>query len=310
MTAADVLHRVWQTLVVCIGISLITFLLLHVVGDPVLLLAPQSASDADLALLREKMGLNRPLWTQYASFLAGAVRGDFGRSLFSEDAVFALILERMPATLELTFAGLLVGIAVALPLGVVGAIRRGSLLDRLCTVGAVAGQAMPIFWLGIMLIILFAVKLRVLPASGRGTLAHLILPAITLGVYLAPLTMRLTRSGMLDVLTQDYIRTARAKGVGERVLLFKHALRNAAIPIVTIIGVQFGRLLGGAVVTETVFAWPGVASLAVKAIRTYDYPVVQGAVVLLALVIVIVNLLTDVAVTWLDPRVRLSDEHA
>jgi peptide/nickel transport system permease protein len=292
--------------VVCIGISLITFLLLHVVGDPVLLLAPQSASEADLALLREKMGLNRPLWAQYASFLAGAVRGDFGRSLFSEDAVFALILERMPATLELTFAGLLVGIAVALPLGVVGAIRRGSLLDRLCTVGAVAGQAMPIFWLGIMLIILFAVKLRVLPASGRGTLAHLLLPAVTLGVYLAPLTMRLTRSGMLDVLTQDYIRTARAKGVGERVLLFKHALRNAAIPIVTIVGVQFGRLLGGAIVTETVFAWPGVASLAVKAIRTYDYPVVQGAVVLLALVIVLVNLLTDVAVTWLDPRVRLT----
>jgi peptide/nickel transport system permease protein len=309
VTPAYVLHRVWQTLVVCIGISLITFLLLHVVGDPVLLLAPQSASEADLALLREKMGLNRPLWTQYASFLAGAVRGDFGRSLFSEDAVFALILERMPATLELTFAGLLVGIAVALPLGVVGAIRRGSLLDRLCTVGAVAGQAMPIFWLGIMLIILFAVKLRVLPASGRGTFAHLLLPAITLGVYLAPLTMRLTRSGMLDVLTQDYIRTARAKGVGERVLLFKHALRNAAIPIVTIIGVQFGRLLGGAIVTETVFAWPGVASLAVKAIRTYDYPVVQGAVVLLALVIVLVNLLTDVAITWLDPRVRLSEEH-
>jgi ABC-type dipeptide/oligopeptide/nickel transport system permease component len=309
VTPAYVLHRVWQTLVVCIGISLITFLLLHVVGDPVLLLAPQSASEADLALLREKMGLNRPLWAQYASFLAGAVRGDFGRSLFSEDAVFALILERMPATLELTFAGLLVGIAVALPLGVVGAIRRGSLLDRLCTVGAVAGQAMPIFWLGIMLIILFAVKLRVLPASGRGTFAHLLLPAVTLGVYLAPLTMRLTRSGMLDVLTQDYIRTARAKGVGERVLLFKHALRNAAIPIVTIVGVQFGRLLGGAIVTETVFAWPGVASLAVKAIRTYDYPVVQGAVVLLALVIVLVNLLTDVAVTWLDPRVRLSEEH-
>jgi peptide/nickel transport system permease protein len=156
-----------------------------------------------------------------------------------------------------------------------------------------------------MLIILFAVKLRVLPASGRGTLAHLILPAITLGVYLAPLTMRLTRSGMLDVLTQDYIRTARAKGVVERVVLFKHALRNAAIPIVTILGIQFGRLLGGAIVTETVFAWPGVASLAVKAIRTYDYPVVQGSVVFLALLIVVVNLLTDLAVAWIDPRIRL-----
>jgi ABC-type dipeptide/oligopeptide/nickel transport system permease component len=305
-----VARRLVRALFVCLGISLITFALLHVVGNPVLLLLPQSASDEDVRLLKEKLGLDRPLWAQYAVFLGGALRGDFGQSLFTQESALALIWERMPATLELTFAGMLVGLAIAIPLGVVSAIRRGSLTDRLCTVGAVAGQAMPIFWLGIMLIILFAVIWRILPASGRGTPAHLILPAITLGAYLAPLTMRLTRSGMLDVLTQDYIRTARAKGVGERVLLFKHALRNAAIPIVTILGVQFGRLLGGAVVTETVFAWPGVASLAVKAIRTYDYPVVQGAVVLLALLIVLANLLTDIAVTWLDPRIRLEDRGA
>jgi ABC-type dipeptide/oligopeptide/nickel transport system permease component len=305
-----VARRLVRALFVCLGISLITFALLHVVGNPVLLLLPQSASDEDVRLLKEKLGLDRPLWAQYAVFLGGALRGDFGQSLFTQESALALIWERMPATLELTFAGMLVGLAIAIPLGVVSAIRRGSLTDRLCTVGAVAGQAMPIFWLGIMLIILFAVIWRVLPASGRGTPAHLILPAITLGAYLAPLTMRLTRSGMLDVLTQDYIRTARAKGVGERVLLFKHALRNAAIPIVTILGVQFGRLLGGAVVTETVFAWPGVASLAVKAIRTYDYPVVQGSVVLLALLIVLANLLTDIAVTWLDPRIRLEDRGA
>ena len=305
-----VARRLVRALFVCLGISLITFALLHVVGDPVLLLLPQSASDEDVRLLKEKLGLDRPLWAQYAVFLGGALRGDFGQSLFTQESAFALIWERMPATLELTFAGMLVGLTIAIPLGVVSAIRRGSLTDRLCTVGAVAGQAMPIFWLGIMLIILFAVIWRVLPASGRGTPAHLILPAITLGAYLAPLTMRLTRSGMLDVLTQDYIRTARAKGVGERVLLFKHALRNAAIPIVTILGVQFGRLLGGAVVTETVFAWPGVASLAVKAIRTYDYPVVQGSVVLLALLIVLANLLTDIAVTWLAPRIRLEDRGA
>jgi len=305
-----VARRLVRALFVCLGISLITFALLHVVGDPVLLLLPQSASDEDVRLLKEKLGLDRPLWAQYAVFLGGALRGDFGQSLFTQESALALIWERMPATLELTFAGMLVGLAIAIPLGVVSAIRRGSLTDRLCTVGAVAGQAMPIFWLGIMLIILFAVIWRVLPASGRGTPAHLILPAITLGAYLAPLTMRLTRSGMLDVLTQDYIRTARAKGVGERVVLFKHALRNAAIPIVTILGVQFGRLLGGAVVTETVFAWPGVASLAVKAIRTYDYPVVQGSVVLLALLIVLANLLTDIAVTWLDPRIRLEDRGA
>ena len=303
-------RRVVRALFVCFGISLITFALLHVVGDPVLLLLPQNASDEDVVLLKGKLGLDQPLWYQYGRFLGGAVRGDFGQSLFTQDSALALILERMPATLELTFAGMLVGVLIAVPLGVISAIRRGSLADRLCTVGAVAGQAMPIFWLGIMLIILFAVMLRWLPASGRGGLAHLVLPSITLGAYLAPLTMRLTRSGMLDVLTQDYIRTARAKGVGERWVLYKHALRNAAIPIVTILGVQFGRLLGGAIVTETVFAWPGVASLAVKAIRTYDYPVVQGTVVLLALLIVLANLIADVLVTWLDPRIRLEDTHA
>jgi ABC-type dipeptide/oligopeptide/nickel transport system permease component len=305
-----VARRLLRAVVVCLGISLITFALLHVVGNPVLLLLPQNASDEDVKLLKEKLGLDRALWVQYLVFLGDAVRGDFGQSLFTQESAVSLILERMPATLELTLAGMLVGLGIAIPLGVVSAIRRGSVTDRLCTVGAVAGQAMPIFWLGIMLMILFAVTWRVLPASGRGTPAHLVLPAITLGAYLAPLTMRLTRSGMLDVLTQDYIRTARAKGVGERVLLFKHALRNAAIPIVTILGVQFGRLLGGAIVTETVFAWPGVASLAVKAIRTYDYPVVQGAVLLLALVIVLVNVFTDIAVTWLDPRIRLEEGRA
>jgi ABC-type dipeptide/oligopeptide/nickel transport system permease component len=302
---AYVIHRLGQALVVCVGISLITFLLLHVVGNPVLLLLPQDASDADVALMKQKLGLDRPLWAQYAAFVLDALRGDFGRSLFTQESALALVLERMPATLELTVAGLLVAVTVAIPLGIVAAVRRGSLTDRLCTVGAVAGQAMPIFWLGIMLIILFAVKLRVLPASGRGTLAHLVLPAITLGAYLAPLTMRLTRSEMLDVLTQDYIRTARAKGVRDAVLLGKHALRNAAIPLVTIVGLQFGRLLGGAVVTESVFAWPGVASLAVKAIRTYDYPVVQGAVVFMALLIVLVNVATDVTIAYLDPRIRL-----
>jgi ABC-type dipeptide/oligopeptide/nickel transport system permease component len=299
-----VVHRLLQAGLVCVGISLITFLLLHVVGNPVLLLLPQDASEQDVALLRAKLGLDRPLAAQYGIFLAGAVRGDFGTSLFVQAPALALIWERMPATLELTLAGLAVAILIAIPLGVLSAVRRFSLLDHLATVGAVAGQAMPIFWLGIMLIVLFAVKLHWLPASGRGGPAHLLLPAVTLGAYLAPLTMRLTRSGMLDILSQDYIRTARAKGVRERWVLFKHALRNAAIPLVTIIGFQFGRVLGGAIVTETVFAWPGVASLAVKSIRTYDYPVVQAAVVLLALIIVAVNLVTDVVIAYLDPRIR------
>jgi len=300
----DLVHRLAQAAVVCLGISLITFLLLHVVGNPVLLLLPQDASERDVALLRAKLGLDRSLAVQYAIFLQGALRGDFGTSLFVQAPALGLIWERMPATLELTLAGLAVALAIAIPLGVVSAVRRFSLVDSLATVGAVAGQAMPIFWLGIMLIVLFAVKLQWLPASGRGGPAHLILPALTLGAYLAPLTMRLTRSGMLDILSQDYIRTARAKGLREALVLFKHALRNAAIPLVTIVGFQFGRVLGGAIVTETVFAWPGVASLAVKAIRTYDYPVVQAAVVFLALIIVVVNLVTDLAVGYLDPRIR------
>jgi ABC-type dipeptide/oligopeptide/nickel transport system permease component len=298
------LHRLAKAAVVCLGISLITFLLLHVVGNPVLLLLPQDASDQDVALLRAKLGLDRPLAVQYGIFLRGALRGDFGTSLFVQAPALGLIWERMPATLELTLAGLAVALAIAIPLGVVSAVRRFSLVDSLATVGAVAGQAMPIFWLGIMLIVLFAVKLQWLPASGRGGPAHLVLPALTLGAYLAPLTMRLTRSGMLDILSQDYIRTARAKGLREALILFKHALRNAAVPLVTIVGFQFGRVLGGAIVTETVFAWPGVASLAVKAIRTYDYPVVQAAVVLLALIIVVVNLATDLAIGYLDPRIR------
>jgi ABC-type dipeptide/oligopeptide/nickel transport system permease component len=297
-------RRLVQAVLVCLGISLITFLLLHVVGNPVLLLLPQEASEQDVTLLRAKLGLDRPLAVQYGIFLQGAVRGDFGTSLFVQAPALGLILERMPATIELTLAGLAVAIAIAIPLGVLSAVRRFSVLDNLATVGAVAGQAMPIFWLGIMLIVLFAVKLHWLPASGRGGPAHLVLPALTLGAYLAPLTMRLTRSGMLDILSQDYIRTARAKGVRERWVLFKHALRNAAIPLVTILGFQFGRVLGGAIVTETVFAWPGVASLAVKAIRTYDYPVVQASVVLLALIIVVVNLLTDLVIAYLDPRIR------
>jgi ABC-type dipeptide/oligopeptide/nickel transport system permease component len=299
-----VARRLAQAAVVCVGISLITFLLLHVVGNPVLLLLPQDASERDVTLLTARLGLDRPLGIQYWLFLRGAATGDFGTSLFVQAPALGLILERMPATIELTLAGLGVALVIAIPLGVLSAVRRFSLVDNLATVGAVAGQAMPIFWLGIMLIVLFAVKLHWLPASGRGGLAHLVLPAVTLGAYLAPLTMRLTRSGMLDILSQDYIRTARAKGLRERLVLFKHALRNAAIPLVTIVGFQFGRVLGGAIVTETVFAWPGVASLAVKAIRTYDYPVVQAAVVFLALVIVVVNLLTDVVIGYLDPRIR------
>lgn len=298
-------RRLVRALFVCLGISLITFALLHVVGNPVLLLLPQNASDADVTLLKEKLGLDRPLWIQYAVFLGGALRGDFGQSLFTQESALALIWERMPATLELTLAGMFVGLAIAIPLGVVAAIRRGSVTDRLCTVAAVAGQAMPIFWLGIMLIIIFSVRLKALPASGYGTWQHFVMPAFTLGAFLAPLTMRLVRSGVIEIMNMEYIRTARAKGVAERMVVAKHAFRNACIPIITVLGLQYGQLLGGAIVTETVFAWPGVATLTVDSIRNQDFPVVQCAVVLLALIIVSVNFVVDMIVGLIDPRIRV-----
>ena len=298
-------HQFVQLLVVCLGISIITFLLLHLKGDPVVLLLPLDAGKEQMESFRRLMGFDQPLYVQYLRFLSGAVRGDFGDSLYMKKSAFALVMERMPATLLLTFTGLFISLVMAVPLGIVSAIRRYSLVDNLCTMFAVGGQAMPIFWLGIMLIIIFSVKLRWLPASGAGSWAHMVLPATTLGVFLAPLTMRLVRSGMLEVLSQDYVRTARAKGVSERQVLLKHALRNAAIPVITVIGLQFGQLLGGAIVTETVYAWPGVATYTVTAIRNSDFPVVQAAVFLLALCIVVVNLLVDLLVGLIDPRIRL-----
>ena len=299
-----ILKRLAEAVVVCIGISVITFLLLHVAGDPVALLLSLEAKAEDAVLLRQSLGLDQPLYVQYWIFVKGLMRLDFGQSLFIREPALDLVLERFPATLELTMAGMLVAVLISIPLGVVAAVRRYSLLDNLCTVFAVSGQAMPIFWLGLMLIIFFAVQVRLLPASGRGTLLHLIMPAITLGASLAPITMRMTRSKMLDILSQEYVRTARAKGLHEKTVLFRHAFLNACIPIVTILGVQFGRLLGGAIVTETVFAWPGLGSLAVSAIRNFDYPLAQAAILMMALIVVLVNLFVDIVVGYLDPRIR------
>ena len=299
-----ILKRLGEAVLVCFGISVITFLLLHVAGDPVQLLLSIEAKAEDAAVLRKSLGLDRPLYVQYGIFLKGLLQLDFGTSLFIRESAFSLVMERFPATVQLTVAGMLIALVIAVPLGVVAAIRRYSLLDNLCTALAVSGQAMPIFWLGLMLIIFFAVQLRLLPASGRGTFLHLLMPAFTLGASLAPITMRMTRSKMLDILSADYIRTARAKGLREQVVLFRHALRNASIPIVTILGLQFGRLLGGAIVTEAVFAWPGLGTLALSAIRNFDYPLAQACILTMAFIIVIVNLGVDVLVGWLDPRVR------
>ena len=294
-----------QLVVVIIGISLLAFSILHVIGDPVLLLLPQNAGKEEYERYHKILGLDQPVYIQYWKFVSRAVVGDFGKSWYTSTPAFTLVLERMPPTLYLTFAGLAAAMLIALPLGIVAALRRHSFVDNLCTMLAVAGQAMPIFWLGIMLIIVFAVRLKALPASGYGTWQHFLMPAFSLGAFLAPITMRLVRSGVIEVMNMEYIKTARAKGVAERMVVIKHAFRNACIPVITVVGLQFGQLLGGAIVTETVFAWPGVATLTVESIRNQDFPVVQCAVVLLALVIVTVNLIVDVIVGLIDPRIRV-----
>jgi len=294
-----------QLVIVIIGISLMSFAILHVLGDPVLLLLPQNAGHEEFERYRKLLGLDQPLAVQYWKFVSRAVLGDFGKSWYADTPAFSLVLERMPPTIYLTLAGLAVALALALPLGILAALNRHSFIDNLCTAVAVAGQALPLFWLGIMLIIVMSVWLKLLPASGYGTWQHFLMPAFCLGAFLAPLTMRLVRSGIIEVMGMEYIKTARAKGVAERLVVAKHAFRNACIPVITVLGLQFGQLLGGAVITETVFAWPGVATLTVESIRNQDFPVVQCAVVLLALIIVLVNLVVDVVVGLIDPRIRV-----
>ena len=298
-------RRLLQSLVVLLGVSFVVFFILHLTGDPALVLLPPDASPEDVRRFREVMGFNDPFFVQYGRFLAGALRGDFGQSIRHGESAFHLVAERMPATFELAGAALLIALVLAIPAGIVSAVRRNSLLDYVSTVVALLGQSMPTFWLGIMLILLFSVQFHLLPSSGRGTLEHLVLPAVTLGLFTTARITRLTRSGMLEVLGQDYIRTARAKGVSDPPVVWKHALKNAAIPIVTIVGIELGTLLGGAVITETIFAWPGVGRLSVQAIANRDYPVVQAAVFLLATTFVVVNLMVDVVYTYLDPRIRL-----
>jgi ABC-type dipeptide/oligopeptide/nickel transport system permease component len=299
-----ILHRLFQAVIVIWGISLITFSLLHMFRDPVLILLPPEATKEEVETLRREMGLDRPIAVRYVKFLAGMAQGDFGRSFVAQRPALGLVIERMPMTLWLAASGLLLAVIISIPLGVIAAVRRNRMADHSASIFAVLGQAMPLFWLDIMLIIIFAVKLRLLPASGAGSYKHVLLPAAGIAVSLLPILMRLTRSRMIEILSQDYIRTARAKGLRESTVLFRHALRNALIPVVTILGFQFGMLLGGAVITETIFAWPGVASLVVESIFNSDFPVVQAAVAVFALLIVFANLITDITVAWLDPKTR------
>jgi peptide/nickel transport system permease protein len=301
-----IIKQLLQAIGVCLVISMISFFLLFLNTDPALLLLPPEAEVQDIAKFKKQMGLDRPVPVQYLDFLRKVVlHGDFGNSFMAKVPAAKLVRERLPATIELALAALILVNLVALPVGIISAIRRYSLLDNVATFTALLGQAMPLYWFGIMLIIIFGVWLRWLPISGSDTLAHLVLPAITLASWILPINMRMVRSGMLDVLNQDYIRTARAKGLMERKVLIKHAFKNAAIPVVTISGMQLGVLLGGAVVTETVFAWPGLGRLAVDSIRMGDYPVVQAIVVVFALFAVLGNLAADILAALIDPRIRL-----
>ena len=272
-----------------------------------MLYLPLDASREQLEAFRHKMGFDQPVHIQYLRWLGRAVRGDFGTSLRYAKPVFPLILERMPATLELAVAAQIFALTLALPLGILAAVRRNSIFDGLTMVGALFGQSMPGFWLGLMLILLFGVVLRILPVSGRAGPKHLILPAITLGTFFLARNTRLVRSGMLEVLGQDYVTTARSKGLSERAIIWKHALKNALIPLVTMVGMDFGALLAGTVVTETVFAWPGVGRLVFNAINQRDFPLIQAAVLLIAVIFVATNLLVDLSYVYLDPRIRLSE---
>ena len=298
-----IFDRLIDTVLTCLAISFVVFAFLHLAGDPAHVLLPPEASREAVTELRRSLGLDDPFLVQYGRFLAHAIRGDFGDSFVIRDKALSIVLERMPATMELAVSGLVLGLVIAVPLGILGAYRPRTGLDHIASAASVLGQAIPTFWLGIMLILVFAVHYHVVPVSGRDGLRSLILPSVCLGVYLAPVMMRLVRSGMMEILTQDYIRTARAKGIGEQAVLLKHALRNVSIPLVTMIGLQFGRLIAGTVVIEVVFSWPGVGWLCVKAVRTLDYPVVQASVVVLGAAIALVNLLTDTIIGYLDPRI-------
>ena len=297
--------RLGQTaLVVFLSLTAV-FGMVRLSGDPVLLFMPMDIQAKDVNEFRQRLGFNDPLVVQYGRFLANAVRGDFGESLRYRKDALGLVLERIPATALLAATSLGLTLVIAVPVGVLSAVRRNGPLDHVTTVGTVLGQAVPGFWLGLMLIYVFSVQLRWLPTGGIGTVAHLVMPSIVLAAFFSARIARLTRSVVLEALGEDYVRTARAKGVEEARVVGKHTLRNAAIPIVTLAGLELGQLLGGAVITETIFAWPGLGRLTVQALLNRDFPVVLAAVSLTSVIYTVINLLVDLLYVWLDPRVRL-----
>jgi ABC-type dipeptide/oligopeptide/nickel transport system permease component len=297
-------RRVAHTALILIGITVVVFWVIRLSGDPVLLMLPADASQQDIERLRQSLGFDQPVHVQLWRFMERVATGDFGKSLRFQEPALPLVLDRLPNTVLLALTALSISTLVAIPLGVLSAVRRNSSWDYAAMFVALLGQSMPIFWTGIMLITVFSVALDLFPSSGSGTVRHLVLPAVALGFFSTGRVTRLVRGGMLEVLGQDYVRTARAKGLAERGVVYRHALRNCLLPVITIVGLELGSTLGGAVVTEMVFAWPGVGRLIVSAIFARDYPLVQAAVFVVAAMFVLVNLAVDLLYAVVDPRVR------
>jgi len=304
-----ILKRLLLVFVVVLGVTVVTFSAMHLApGDPAEMIAVarygEDLTQEEIEWVRATEGLDAPVYIQYLGWLEHVLRLDLGKSLITYEDVLGEILTRIPATLELAISSLILSLLIALPAGIISAIRKNTIVDNACMTGALLGVSMPNFWLGLLLIWLFALSLGLLPSFGYGGIKHLILPTITLGTSMAAITTRLTRSSMLDVLNQDYIVTAKAKGLDERTILLKHALKNAMLPVITFVGLQLGFLLGGAVIVETIFAWPGIGRLLVDSIYARDFALIQGCVLFIAVIFALANLAVDVLYAYLDPRIR------
>ncbi len=299
------LNKLLFTFPTIFGVVTLVFLIIHLIpGDPVEIMLGETATLTDKAKLRADLGLDLPISVQYFRFITNLVQGDFGMSFHFRQPAFDLIIKRLPATIELSLGALVVALMISVPLGILSAAKQYSVIDQTSLFVALLGVSMPNFWLGPLLIIIFSINLGWLPVSGRGDITHLLLPAITLGSSMAAILTRMIRSSLLDILKEEYIKTARAKGLPEQIILFKHALRNALLPVVTILGLQFGSLLAGSIITETIFSWPGIGRLTIQAIISRDYALVQGCVMIIALGYVFINLLTDLLYVWIDPRIK------
>jgi len=302
------LKRILLTIPTIMGVLTLVFFLVHMIpGDPIDAILGETAQVADKAALRKELKLDIPIMEQYVLYISGILRGDFGKSILFNRPVFDIIIDRIPATLILGFSSITLALIIAIPLGILSAINKDKAIDRASLFVSLLGISIPNFWLGPLLIILFAVQWKLVPVSGFGSFEHLILPSITLGSGLAAILVRMTRAALLDTIKEDYVRTAKAKGLTAPKVILKHALRNSLIPIITVVGLQIGALLGGSIITETIFSWPGIGTLTIQGINNRDYPLVQGCILVIALFYVFTNLVTDISYAYTDPRVSIND---